>query len=147
MQNTLRVPLGMLLYTLRTLALRLALWDVGCNIARYILCRVLSAYGIMSCNIISYSILSYPTTPRHSTPLRSAALRSIEIHSTYRILRLRRHAPRAWPRRRHVRTRGAAVTDQEHAEVLEYASSLGLPSGFFRSQGLPWDISLCTYIM
>ena len=33
--------------TLRTLALRLALWDAGCNIALYGLCRTRSAYGIM----------------------------------------------------------------------------------------------------
>ena len=35
----------MLFYTLRTLALCLALWDAGCNIARYILCTIFSAYS------------------------------------------------------------------------------------------------------
>lgn len=38
----------MLFYTLRTLALRLALWEAGCNIARYRygLCIIFSAYGV-----------------------------------------------------------------------------------------------------
>ena len=39
-------PLGMLFSTLRTLALCLALWDAGCNIARYALCIMFSAYSM-----------------------------------------------------------------------------------------------------
>ena len=45
MQNMFCLPLGMLFYTLRTLALRLALWDARCNIARYILCIIVPTCG------------------------------------------------------------------------------------------------------
>ena len=37
----------MLFYALSTLALRLVIWDAGCHIVHYNLCRTCSAYGIM----------------------------------------------------------------------------------------------------
>ena len=33
---------------LYTLALRLAIWDAGCDVARYVSCRMFSACGVTS---------------------------------------------------------------------------------------------------
>ena len=52
---------------LRTLALRLALGDVGCNIARYVVCIIFSA-----CDVIAYArniVLVLPVTVRRYTYL------------------------------------------------------------------------------
>ena len=55
-------PLRMLCYMLRTLAFCIALWETGCNIARYILCRILSAYGMTISSTQHCSIVIPPSS-------------------------------------------------------------------------------------
>ena len=45
MQYIFRLPLGMLFFKVRALALRPACGDARCSIARHILCNIFSAYG------------------------------------------------------------------------------------------------------
>ena len=45
MQYVFRLPLGMLFFKVRALALRPACGDARCSIARHILCNIFSAYG------------------------------------------------------------------------------------------------------
>ena len=45
MQYIFRLPLGMLFFKVRALALRPARGDAKCSIARHILCNIFSAYG------------------------------------------------------------------------------------------------------
>ena len=51
-------------HMLRILALRLALWDAGCNIARYVLCIICSAYGVCDVHITKAVFVQHHTQRR-----------------------------------------------------------------------------------